>query len=115
MFVGIGIPIPILDEEMMQFVSVTDAELHTNIMDYSDKDRPVIKKVSYAELRSGSVEIDGKKIRTSQLSSLTKARTIADELTGWIKKGEFFLQEPVMKFPVNNTLNSLKIKEGCNK
>ena len=115
MFVGIGIPIPILDEEMMQFVSVTDAELHTNIMDYSDKDRPVIKKVSYAELRSGSVEIDGKKIRTSPLSSLTKARTIADELTGWIKKGEFFLQEPVMKFPVNNTLNSLKIKEGGNK
>ncbi|MCQ4823183.1 homocysteine biosynthesis protein, partial [Eubacterium callanderi] len=41
------------------------------------------------------VEIDGKKIRTSPLSSLTKARTIADELTGWIKKGEFFLQEPV--------------------
>lgn len=115
MFVGIGIPIPILDEAMMQYVSVTDEGLHTNIMDYSLTDRPVLKKVSYAELRSGSVEINGKQIRTSPLSSLKKARKIADELTGWIKKGEFFIQEPIMKFPTDNTLNSLKIKEGGRK
>ncbi len=112
-YVGIGIPIPILDEEMMEYVSVTNEDLHTNILDYSDTNRPVIKQVSYAELRSGSVEIEGKKIRTSPMSSMVKAREIADELTNWIKKGEFFLTEPVFHFPTNNTLNSLKIrKEG---
>ncbi|MEF9918153.1 MAG: homocysteine biosynthesis protein [Eubacterium sp.] len=114
MFMGIGIPIPILNEEMMKFVSIEDKDLYTNIMDYSDKDREIIKKVSYAELRSGSVEVNGKQVRTSPLSSLAKAREIADELTGWIKKGEFFIQEPIAQFPLNNTLNSLKIKEGGN-
>ncbi|MEG0377029.1 MAG: homocysteine biosynthesis protein [Eubacterium sp.] len=112
MFVGIGIPIPILNEEMMEFVSVENKDLHTNVMDYSDTTHPVIKKVSYEELRSGSVKIDGKTIRTSPLSSLAKAREIADELTSWIKKGEFYLQEPIMQFPMGNKLNSLNVKEG---
>ncbi|MDO4288514.1 MAG: homocysteine biosynthesis protein [Eubacterium sp.] len=115
MFVGIGIPIPILDEEMMRFVSVTNAELHTNLIDYSDSDHPALKQVSYAELRSGSVEVEGKTIRTSPLSSLDRAREIAEVLGDWMKKGEFFIQEPIQLFPRNNTLKSLKIRERRNK
>ncbi len=111
MFVGIGIPIPILDEEMMRYVSVENKDLHTNLIDYSDSDHPVVRKVSYEELRSGSVEVNGKVIRTSPLSSLDRAREIADVLGSWIKKGEFFLQEPIQMFPQGNTLNSLKIRE----
>lgn len=110
-FIGVGIPIPVLDEAMMRYLSVTNEELQTNIIDYSDKDRPVVRTVTYAELRSGSVDINGKTVRTSPLSSMTKAREIADELTGWIKKGSFFLTEPVFHFPTDNTLKSLKIRE----
>ena len=115
MFVGIGIPIPILDEEMMSFVSVENKDLHTNLIDYSNSDHPVLKQVSYAELRSGAVEVDGKTIRTSPLSSLDRAREIADVLGDWMKKGEFFLQEPIQRFPLGNTLNALKIRERRDK
>lgn len=111
MFVGIGIPIPILSKEIMEFVSVTNDQLYTRVIDYSDPQKKVLKKVTYAELRSGQVEIDGKQIRTSSMSSLKKAREIADLLTKQIEDGQFFVQEPVFHFPENNTLNGLKIRE----
>ena len=114
MFVGVGIPIPILDEEMMKFVSVTNKDLTTNIIDYSvqGKSRPTIKNVSYEELRSGSVDISGKKIKTSPMSSLKMAREIADELKNWIQKQQFYLQEPVTQFPMANTVNGLEIRKA---
>jgi uncharacterized protein (DUF39 family) len=114
MFVGVGIPIPILNEEIMAFVAVENKDLYTNVIDYSvpKKAKPTLKKVSYAELRSGSVDINGKSIKTSPLSSLKMAREIAEELGNWIKKGEFFLQEPIQSFPMGNTLKGLEIKEG---
>ncbi|WKY48486.1 homocysteine biosynthesis protein [Eubacteriaceae bacterium ES3] len=114
MFVGVGIPIPILDEEMMKFVSVTNKELTTNIIDYSvqSKSKPVIKRVSYEELRSGSVDVSGKKIKTSPMSSLKRAREIADELKGWIVNQQFYLQEPIMQFPMANTVNGLEIRKA---
>jgi len=112
-FVGIGIPIPILDEEMMKYVSVEDKDLHTNIIDYSvpRRSKPSLGKVSYAELRSGKVTVDGKEIKTAPLSSLHKARKIADELKDWIQKGDFQIQKPVQPLPLNNKLNSLEIVE----
>ncbi|MDI3537118.1 MAG: L-aspartate semialdehyde sulfurtransferase [Eubacteriaceae bacterium] len=114
MFVGVGIPIPILDEEMMKFVSVTNKDLTTNIIDYSvqGKSRPTIKNVSYEELRSGSVDISGKKIKTSPMSSLKMAREIAGELKNWIQKQQFYLQEPVTQFPMANTVNGLEIRKA---
>lgn len=111
LFVGIGIPIPLLDAEMARMVAVKNEDLYTRVIDYSKDERPVLKKVSYAELQSGSVEIDGKTIRTSPLSSLKKAREIAELLKGQITDGEFFLQEPIQQFPMNNSLHSLKIRE----
>ena len=113
MFVGLGIPIPILDEEMMRYVSVANKDIYTNIYDYSVKSRtrPSLGKVSYEELRSGKVVLDGKEIPTAPLSSLSKAREIANELKQWIEKGEFLLQEPIKQFPSNNSLNALNTKE----
>lgn len=113
MFVGIGIPIPILDEDMMKSVSIEDKDIYTNIIDYSVKKRskPSLGRVSYAELRSGKVTLDGEEIKTAPLSSLQKARQIAEELKTWIKKGDFLVQQPVQPFPLNNKLNSLEIIE----
>ncbi len=116
-FVGIGIPIPILDEEIMRHVSIEDKDLHTNIIDYSvtRRSKPSLGRVSYAQLRSGKVTLDGKEIKTAPLSSLNKARKIADELKKWIEKGNFLIQEPVQTLPLENRLNSLEIveKEGA--
>lgn len=111
MFVGIGIPIPILDEEMMKSVSVEDKDLFTNIVDYSvpRRSKPLLGSVSYAQLRSGFVELNGKRIKTAPISSLYKARVIAQKLKEWINAGTFLIQQPVQTFPVNNTLKPLEI------
>ena len=102
--VGLGVPIPILNEEMAQYTSVSDESLFTHVIDYG-KDYPQGKsrsyaKVSYAELRSGSIHVGGKAIPTVPLSSMVRAREIADLLKKRIAAGKFLLGEPQFTLPV---------------
>lgn len=102
--VAVGVPIPILDEEMARFVSVSDADLKAPIVDYSayyptGEGAPVLGEASYAELRSGIIEIDGKKVPTGCFSSYTKAREVAGLLKDWIEEGRFLLTSPVRPLP----------------
>ncbi|MDD3656544.1 MAG: homocysteine biosynthesis protein [Atribacterota bacterium] len=110
LYVGIGIPIPILDEDMMRVVSIKDEEIYTEILDYSypHPDKPSLGWVNYAQLRSGQIDIKGKKVPTSSLSSYARARIIAHSLKEWIGKGQFFLQEPIEFFPSQGELGRLK-------
>lgn len=107
---GIGIPIPILDEEMMRCVCIDNEEIQTNILDYAcpSSSRPVAARVNYAQLRSGSVHIQGKLSRTQPLSNLIKARKIAELLKTQIQRSEFFLSDPVKAFPECTSLNTLE-------
>lgn len=116
LYVGIGIPIPILDEEMLQYTIVKNSEIFTNIMDYSvfSGPRPVLKKVSYEELRSGSVEINGRQIPTAPLSSLKKAREIAELLKRQIHDGEFLITQLVAALPLKNKMNKLEVRSSGN-
>lgn len=101
--VGIGIPIPILDEEMAKFTSVRDEDITAPVIDYSEaypnRKSDVVAQVSYAELRSGEVEIKGKKIPTASLSSYFKAREIANKLKLTIEEGSFLISDPVSPLP----------------
>jgi uncharacterized protein (DUF39 family) len=101
--VGIGVPIPMLDEEMAKFVSVSDAKIYAPVIDYSSaypkREPDIIKRVNYRDLRSGSVKIRGKSVPTAALSSYSLAREIAGELKSWIEKGSFFLSEKVEALP----------------
>ena len=56
-------------------------------------------EVSYAQLRSGSVTIQGREVPTVSLSSYAKARAIAATLKSWITAGEFTLSEPAQPLP----------------
>ncbi len=101
--VGVGIPIPVLDEELMAQAALSDAELVAPIVDYSH-DYPqgtgvVLGEVSYAELRSGTIEVQGKKVRTGAFSSYLKARQVAGILKEWIRTGRFTLTQPVLTLP----------------
>ncbi|MDD5018334.1 MAG: homocysteine biosynthesis protein [Eubacteriales bacterium] len=113
LYVGIGMPLPVIDEDFMADLAVSNAHLYTNIFDYSEskRQRKALKRVSYAELRSGLVEINGKTIRTAPLSSLYKARLIADELKEKILGGAFVMTEAVSKLPVRDSLKGL-VTEG---
>jgi L-aspartate semialdehyde sulfurtransferase len=112
LFVGIGIPIPILDEDIARRVAITNRQIDTTIHDYSQTDRPVLGKTNYAVLQSGFITIAGKKIKTSPLSSISTARSIAEELKSWIMNQQFTLTEPVQSFPDVKALNSLKVREA---
>lgn len=101
--VGVGIPIPILDEEMAEFTAVSDEDIYAPIVDYSQGypnfESGNLGSVSYKQLKSGEIEINGKKVPTASLSSYSKARQIANILKRWIKEGRFLLAEPVQTLP----------------
>ena len=101
--VGIGVPIPILNEEILEYTLVTDADILAPVVDYSDaypnRKPDVLAEVSYAELKSGNIVVDGKEIPTASLSSYPGALEIANTLKDWIKKGAFLLTEPVAPLP----------------
>lgn len=101
--VGIGVPIPLLDERIFEQVSVRDEEISAQVVDYSH-DYPLgisrpLGEVNYKQLRSGKIELKGKVIPTGSLSSLRKALIIAKILKEWIQKGRFLLTEKVAGFP----------------
>ncbi len=116
MFVGIGIPIPILDQEMMEFVSIRNKDIETYVFDYGIQKRtkPVLAKVNYEELRSGEISVGDKRIPTAPLSSLKTARQIAAALKTSIQEGNFLLQKPGQPLP--ETADPKSIAEtGVNK
>lgn len=112
LFVGVGIPIPVLDEDVLVKTCVKDSEIFVNVVDYGiqSRNRPVVKAVSYEELRSGVIDINGKKVPTAPLSSLKKAREIAELLKQQIKKGEFLISQPVSSLPMENKISKLDIR-----
>jgi uncharacterized protein (DUF39 family) len=101
--VGIGVPIPILSEEILRYTKVRDADIVATIVDYSgaypEREPDIVGEVSYAELKSGHIEVQGKDVPTSSLSSYPKAVEIANILRKWIQKGDFLLTEPVTPLP----------------
>jgi uncharacterized protein (DUF39 family) len=103
MIVGIGVPIPVLSEEILKYTTVTDADIFAPIVDYSEaypqRKPDTLGEVSYAQLKTGKIEVKGKQVPTSSLSSYPKAVEIASELKSRIKKGEFTLTEPVVPLP----------------
>jgi uncharacterized protein (DUF39 family) len=101
--VGIGVPIPILTEEILSYTAVTDAEILAPVMDYFEaypqRSPDILGEVSYAQLKSGKIKVQGKEVPTASLSSYSRAVEIANILKDWIKKGEFYLSEPVAPLP----------------
>jgi uncharacterized protein (DUF39 family) len=103
MAVGLGIPIPILNEEMAAYTGVSDDELFTQIVDYGYDYANRISRnygeVSYAQMKSGTIQVNGQDVPTSPLSSVVRAREIAETLKQWILDGQFMLQQPVVTLP----------------
>ncbi|KAF2958693.1 hypothetical protein AS159_03170 [Thermotoga sp. Ku-13t] len=113
MFIGIGVPIPVLNEEIAYYVSRSNEEITTELRDYGKSGRPVLRLVNYAELRSGWIEIEGKKVKTAPISSLAMAREIAEVLKRWIHEGQFTLTNPVKLFDEPRSMKGLEeVKEA---
>ena len=101
--VGIGVPIPILSEEILRYTAVRDGDIFAPIVDYSEaypqRKPDILGEVSYTQLKSGKIVVQGREVPTASLSSYPKALEIANTLKKWIQKGEFLLTEPVAPLP----------------
>lgn len=101
--VGVGIPIPVLNEEIAWYTGVDDSDIQMPVKDYGH-DYPnclprVLQHLTYEELKSGEVEIQGKKVETVPMTSYTLSLEVANTLKEWIENGEFLLSEPVEPIP----------------
>jgi uncharacterized protein (DUF39 family) len=102
--VAVGVPIPIVDEDVMGAVSVSDEELIAPVVDYSrfypiGEGEALLGEVTYAQLKSGSIEVAGKQVPTGCFSSYSKAREVAEHLKSLIESGRFLLSRPVASLP----------------
>jgi uncharacterized protein (DUF39 family) len=103
LMVGIGVPIPILSEEILRYAAVKDEEIFAAVVDYSEaypqRKPDVLGEVSYAQLKSGKIAVHKKEVPTASLSSYPKAVEIAQTLKEWVQRGEFLLTDPVAPLP----------------
>jgi uncharacterized protein (DUF39 family) len=110
--VGIGIPIPILNEEILKYAAIKDEDIIAAIVDYSDAypngKSDILGEVDYKTIKSGEIEVKGKKVPTSGMSSYKAALEIANDLKASIKKGEFLLTAKVADLPVGDTAPKFK-------
>ncbi len=100
---GVGVPLPVLSEEVVRRCAVVDQDLVAPVVDFSipRRVRPTFGLVSYAQLKSGRIKIDGKPVRVAPLASLSFSRQVAIELKQWIEAGKFTLTEPVASIATN--------------
>ena len=111
--VGIGVPIPILNEEIVQYTAVRDEEIFAQVIDYSKNYPEVIPgsvaEVNYAQLKSGSITLEGRQVPTGGLSSYVCAQKIAATLKKWIVDKKFYLSEPAALLPSVDSGISVKL------
>jgi uncharacterized protein (DUF39 family)/NAD-dependent dihydropyrimidine dehydrogenase PreA subunit len=105
LYIGLGVPIPVLDAAVAASTGIGDEEITTSVLDYgvAARVRPRLATVSYAQLKSGSVEIEGRRVPASPLSSFAAARRVAEILKYWIEEGVFFLAEPAERLPLRGS------------
>jgi uncharacterized protein (DUF39 family) len=114
--VGIGVPIPILSEEILRYTTIGDADILAPIVDYSDaypqREPDILGEVNYADLKSGHIKVSKKDVPTSSLSSYPKAVEIASTLKQWIEGGDFLLTEPAAPLPgMESGMSTKPLKE----
>lgn len=105
LMLGVGVPLPVLSEAVVARCAVQDHELVAPVVDFSipRRVRPTFGLVSYAQLKSGRLTIDGKGVRVAPLASIFLSRQVAIELKQWILEGQFYLAEPVASIPLDRT------------
>jgi len=105
LMLGVGIPFPVLNETVVAHCAIQDRDLVAPIMDFSipRRVRPTFGLVSYAQLKSGRITIEGKTVRVAPLASLFLSQQVALELKQWITAGTFTLTEPVAPIPMERS------------
>jgi uncharacterized protein (DUF39 family) len=112
---GVGIPIPILNEEVLRRTCVRDRDIMAPVVDYGT-DYPqntgkIICRVNYEQLRSGQIHVHGKAVEVGSLSSYYKALEIANLLADEIRRGDFLLSAPMAPLQRDTKMKPLVKRE----
>jgi uncharacterized protein (DUF39 family) len=112
---GIGIPIPILNEDILKRACVRDRDILAPVVDYGT-DYPqntgkVVGHVNYEQLRAGQIQIDGRTVEVGSLSSYYKALEVAHLLADEIRRGDFRLAAPIAPLCRDNKMKPLVKRE----
>jgi len=97
LMLGVGIPLPVLNQEVIVRCAVSDQDIVAPVIDFAipRRVRPTFGLVTYSQLKKGKISIEGKNIKTAPLASISRSREVAQELKKWIESGSFTLTEPV--------------------
>lgn len=103
LMLGVGIPLPVLTEEVIAYCAVKDEEIVAPIIDFAipRRVRPTFGLVSYAQLKSGRLTIEGKSVKVAPLASISLSLEVAETLKKWIENGEFTLTEAIAPLPMD--------------
>jgi len=110
LYIGIGIPIPLLNEGIAKKAAIRDEEIVTDIVDYGipRRDKGSIRDTNYKELKSGRIDINGRDVKVTSLSSLKTAHKITETLKSWIEEASFYLSQHVEKLPTDTAFKPMK-------
>ncbi|MBN1981934.1 MAG: homocysteine biosynthesis protein [Chitinivibrionales bacterium] len=111
---GVGIPIPILNPQILKYTTIRDRDILAPVVDYShdypNRTGAVITRLSYEQLKNGEVEIAGKKVEVGSLSSYAMAAEVAGIVKDQIKAGQFLLSRPLQSLPLNQKMKKLVVR-----
>mgnify|MGYP006281388765 CR=1 FL=1 len=111
---GVAIPIPILNVDVLRRTLVRDEDVHAAVIDYGGdyqhRRSRTLGSVTYAQLRSGRVTLNGREIPTGALSSYALALEAAEHLKDAIHRGDFPLNRPFQRLPLNQGMKTLDIR-----
>ncbi|HDP95809.1 MAG TPA: 4Fe-4S dicluster domain-containing protein [Candidatus Aminicenantes bacterium] len=113
LYVGVGIPIPILDEDAALCAAVDNASLQTEVLDFSQAGHPRVATVTYRDLHSGSLCLSGRSTACAPLSSPLLSRRVAENLADWIRAGRFLLSLPAEPLPLESRPRRLPLRDAC--
>ncbi|MBN2049011.1 MAG: homocysteine biosynthesis protein [Spirochaetales bacterium] len=112
---GIAVPIPVLNKEILRRTTVRDKDITAPVInyggDYQARNGKVLGHISYADLKNNSVRFMGKDIRVSSMSSYGKALEAAELLKDEIRRGDFHLSRPSAPLPKEQAMRGITMKE----
>ncbi len=105
LMLGVGVPLPVLNEEVVERCAIRDEDIVAPVVDFSipRRVRPTFGLVNYAQLKTGKIKIEGKPVRVAPLASIYLSRQVALELKQWMESGQFTLTEPVAPIPMDRS------------
>ena len=114
LYIGIAVPIPILNDEVGESFAITDDKIHTTIVDFSipRRTKPIFGQCTYEELRTSTVVINKKPTLSAPLTSMAYVTEICNLLKESILSKSFYLSSPLTSINMSSELKKLDSRLG---